>query len=128
MIHAQQTMQRCILAGRMCRKLYMPTSLVYPIHTPFAGSIISFHASSRFIFRSAPTICKEKSLLILDTDIRFLLWLCSMDVHNAYNQTVPTVLPLLRKLIDAGYRMWIYRYRLQTHRLLHLVNEPLTKC
>ncbi|CAL9069196.1 unnamed protein product [Musa banksii] len=33
---------------------------------------------------------------------------CSMDVHNAYNQTVPTVLPLLRKLIDAGYRMWIY--------------------
>lgn len=51
-----------------------------------------------------------------------------MDVHNAYNQTVPTVLPLLRKLIDAGYRMWIYRYWLQTHRRLHLVNEPLTKC
>ncbi|MFS7987675.1 putative carboxypeptidase D [Helianthus anomalus] len=36
--------------------------------------------------------------------------ICNMDIFNGWAQSKDSVLPIYKKLIDAKFRIWVYRY------------------
>lgn len=39
---------------------------------------------------------------------------CSMEIFKSWSDSKESVLPIYKKLISAGLRIWVYRYILQT--------------
>lgn len=57
------------------------------------------------------------------------IWIFSMSIFGNWSDSKESVLPIYHKLIDAGLKIWVYRYyiTISYSHILHIINWDLTK-